>query len=85
MELARQWRRIREQEGILYREIQLPPARDVKLQLLLPKVLHKEVLVSLHDNHGHQGKERTTELIRQRCYWPKMRQDIDQWCKQCVV
>ncbi|XP_041967264.1 uncharacterized protein K02A2.6-like [Alosa sapidissima] len=83
LELVRQWRRIREQEGILYREIQLPPARDFTLQLLLPKLLHREVLVSLHDNHGHQGVERTTELIRQRCYWPKMRQAIEQWCKQC--
>lgn len=83
LELVRQWRRIREQEGILYREVQLPPARDFTLQLLLPNVLHKEVLVNLHDNHGHQGVERTTELIRQRCYWPKMRQAIEQWCKQC--
>ena len=83
LELARQWRRIREQDGILYREIQQPPARDLKLQLLLPKVLQKEVLTSLHDNHGHQGVERTTELVRQRCYWPKMRRDIEQWCKEC--
>ncbi|KAL2088289.1 hypothetical protein ACEWY4_015188 [Coilia grayii] len=81
--LARQWRRIREQDGILYREIQLPPAQDRVLQLLLPTALHEEVLTSLHDNHGHQGVERTTELIRQRCYWPKMRQDIERWCKAC--
>ncbi|KAL2085708.1 hypothetical protein ACEWY4_019028 [Coilia grayii] len=83
LELARQWRRIREQDGILYREIQLPPAQDRVLQLLLPTALHEEVLTSLHDNHGHQGVERTTELIRQRCYWPKMRQDIERWCKAC--
>ena len=83
LELARQWRRIREKDGILYREVQMPPAREVKLQLLLPTALHKEVLTSLHDDHGHQGVERTTELVRQRCYWPKMRHDIEQWCKQC--
>lgn len=83
LELARQWRRITERDGILYREIQLPPARERVFQLLLPIALHEEVLTSLHDNHGHQGVERTTELIRQRCYWPKMRPDIERWCKAC--
>lgn len=52
-------------------------------QLLLPKVLQTEVLTSLHDNHGHQGAERTTALVRERCYWPNMHADIDQWCKEC--
>ncbi len=38
--------------------------------------LRSEVLINLHDHHGHQGVERTTTLVRQRCYWPFMRQDI---------
>lgn len=29
-----------------------------------------ETLRQLHKDHGHQDIERTTELIRQRCYWP---------------
>lgn len=37
----------------------------------------------LHHNHGHQGKERTTELIRQRYYWPGMGQIIKRWCELC--
>ena len=83
LELARQWRRIREKDNVLYREVQMPPGRKAVHQLLLPKALHTEVLTSLHDNHGHQGAERTTALVRERCYWPKMRLDIDQWCKEC--
>lgn len=55
LELMRQWRRLKEQDGILYREIQLPPVRERLLQLLLPTALQEEVLTSLHDNHGHQG------------------------------
>lgn len=37
---------------------------------------------SLHD-HGHQGVERTIDLVRQRCYWPNMWQDIKKWCTEC--
>lgn len=83
LELARQWRRIREKDNVLYREVQMPPSRQTVHQLLLPKALQAEVLTSLHDNHGHQGAERTTALVRERCYWPNMHTDIDQWCKEC--
>ncbi|KAI4896500.1 hypothetical protein NFI96_008245 [Prochilodus magdalenae] len=50
---------------------------------MLPKVLQSEVLTALHNNHGHQGCERTTHLVRQRCYWPQMKKAIEQWCQQC--
>ena len=83
LELVRQWRRIKEKGNVLYREVQMPPSRQTVHQLLLPKALQAEVLTSLHDNHGHQGAERTTALVRERCYWPNMRSDIDQWCKEC--
>ena len=83
LELARQWKRIREKDHVLYREVQMPPGRRTVHQLLLPKALQHEVLTSLHDNHAHQGSERTTALVRERCYWPNMRLDIDYWCKEC--
>ena len=82
-QLINQWSRIQEVEGVLYRAIQAPPSRDPVLQLILPKTLQAEVLTSLHNNHGHQGVDRTTDLIRQRCYWPQMWQDIRQWCTAC--
>lgn len=66
--LVRQWSRIREKEGVLYREVQLPPRHETVHQGLLPSSLKTEVLTSLHDNHGHQGAERTTCLVRERCY-----------------
>ncbi|KAK7925153.1 hypothetical protein WMY93_007463 [Mugilogobius chulae] len=30
----------------------------------------REVLQSSHDQHGHQGVDRTLDLLRKRCYWP---------------
>lgn len=61
----------------------MPPSRAEVLQLLLPATLRDEVLTGLHNNHGHQGTDRTTDLIRQRCYWPRMGQDIKRWCEEC--
>lgn len=81
-QLVRRWPRIRDVDGVLYRVVQIPPSREVVWQLLLPKGLQGEVLTSLHDNHGHQGVERTTALIRQRCYWPNMWQDVKKWCME---
>ena len=45
-------------------------------------------MTQLHQDHGHQGIERTMELVRQRCYWPGMSTDIKQWvqtCERCQV
>lgn len=80
---VKQWRKIKEKDGLLYREVQLPPSRATALQLLLPAALRAEVLTNLHNNHGHQGVDRTTSLVRQRCYWPGMSRDIKKWCEEC--
>ncbi len=49
--------------------------------MVLPSLLHHEVLTLLHQEHGHQGVERTTELVRQRCYWPGLTSDVVQCVK----
>ena len=81
--LAQQWSRLHAIDGVLYRKVHLPPQGELVSQLLLPRALQAEVLTNLHDKHGHQGIERTTDLVRQRCYWPNMRLDIQRWCADC--
>ena len=81
--LLQQWTRITSQDDVLYRQIQTPGDGRVLLQLLLPQCLQAEVLKSLHDDHGHQGIERTTSLVRQRCFWPFMQKDIMRYCQNC--
>lgn len=82
-ELARQWGRLREKENLLYRVMDSPEGGREIYQLVLPQCLHKDVLTQLHDNHGHQGVERTLLLVRTRCYWPYMHRDVEKWCRQC--
>lgn len=80
--LLKQWPRIREKDGLLYRVID-----DVHVgechQLLLPTCLKEQVLKSVHDQMGHQGIERTLGLLRQRCFWGGMHDDVEQWVKRC--
>uniref|UniRef100_A0A3B1JWV6 Gypsy retrotransposon integrase-like protein 1 n=1 Tax=Astyanax mexicanus TaxID=7994 RepID=A0A3B1JWV6_ASTMX len=83
MALLRQWDRLVERDGVLYRRVFRPDGGEESFQLLLPAVLKPEVLKQLHQDHGHQGIERTSELVRQRCYWPGMFADIKQWCREC--
>lgn len=40
-----------------------PDGGEEVLQLVLPRVLRPEVLTQLHQQHGHQGIERTLELV----------------------
>ncbi|XP_051938977.1 uncharacterized protein K02A2.6-like [Hippocampus zosterae] len=80
--LLKQWPRLRERDGLLYRVI-----NDVHLgecyQLLLPACLKDKVLRSVHDQMGHQGIERTLGLLRQRCFWGGMHEEVEQWIKKC--
>lgn len=81
--LLRQWDRLIERDGVLYRQVFRPDGGEAVPQLLLPVALKKEVLTEVHQRHGHQGVERTLELLRQRCYWPGMTSDVVSWCQNC--
>ena len=80
--LLRQWDRITREHGLMYRIVQDPKLGELK-QLLLPATLKEKVITSLHDDMGHQGSERSLQLIRERCYWPKMYSDVENWIKNC--
>jgi hypothetical protein len=60
----------------------IDPHQGQLKQLVLPEKLQPLVLEMLQQA-GHQGIERTTNLIRFRFYWAGMFHDIDEYCKQC--
>ena len=68
-------------DGILYRTLYLNG--ETKKVLVLPLSLRSVVLRQLHDFSGHQGVERTTELIRSRFYWPTLTSDVVEHCGKC--
>ena len=79
-------KRVCDVNGLLGKKI-VCPGGD-KILLLVPEVLRKTVLEQVHDNHGHQGIERTEELVRMRFYWPDIRKSVTEWieaCQRCRV
>ena len=86
--ILRQWDRVREMDGLLYRVIIDPVDGGSVKQLLVPTCLQDRVLEELHDKMGHQMTERTEKLVRQRCYWPKLSQSVKMWithCERCTL
>lgn len=81
--LLRQWDRLVERNGVLYRKVFHPDGAEAMFQLLLPNALIGEVLTQVNQEHGHQGVEQTLALLRSRCYWPGMSSDVAQWCPNC--
>ena len=83
--LLQNFDRLRLHRGILHREITIDG--ESKLQQILPSSLIPDVLYYLHDQFGHQGRDRTTSLVKERFFWPGMSKDIEQWvanCGRCV-
>ena len=43
---------------------------DSSFNNVLPLELRDSMFEALHDDLGHQGRDRTTSLLKQRLYWP---------------
>ncbi|RXN30197.1 Retrovirus-related Pol polyprotein from transposon 297 [Labeo rohita] len=80
--MKRQGKNLTVRHQLLYRVTKDEEGKD-KSQLVLPNKYHLQVMKSLHDDSGHLGVEKTTELIKKRFYWPKMTNDIEQYVKNC--
>lgn len=78
LELLKQWDRIQEKDGLLYRVIDDVFNGECQ-QLLLPACLVELVLPSVHDN------KRTLSLLRQCCKWVGMYNAVDQCVKKCQL
>lgn len=79
--MLREWKRISEEDGVLYRTVIIKGQRV--RQICLPLQLRDTVLNCVHDQTGHQGTEKTIALARLRCYWVGMANDIAAYCQNC--
>ena len=51
---------------------------------MLPKQYQAFAFTSLHDDMGHQGRERTLALLRSRCFWVGMDKDVADRIAKCA-
>ncbi|KAL1249378.1 hypothetical protein QQF64_020383 [Cirrhinus molitorella] len=80
--LLRQGPKLVIQNELLYRMSKNLYGKDKK-QLVLPEPFHQQVMYSLHDDAGHLGIERTTELVKDRFYWPRLTSEVEKYVKSC--
>ena len=53
------------------------------IQLVMPEVFYDVVFSGLHEEVGHQGRDRTLSLFKSRCYWPGMATFVEKRAKEC--
>ena len=68
-------------EGVLFK---LGSQEGQGKQLVLPKKHHDFVFTSLHDDMGHQGRERTLSLLKSRLFWVGMDKDVADRIASCA-
>ncbi|MCM8885689.1 MAG: DDE-type integrase/transposase/recombinase, partial [Candidatus Thiodiazotropha sp.] len=77
----KEWDRMYLSNAILHRKVILN-GQDFQ-QLVLPPVFREDVFQALHNDLGHQGRDRTTSLVKQRFFWPGMDTYIKEKVKAC--
>ena len=77
-----QWSRLVLHNGVLCRKYFATKTDTKFLQIILPKSLCEEVLTQLHDHvtASHLGAMKTKEKVKQRFYWYKYKEFIENWC-----
>ena len=76
--MMHEWRKLQIEDGLLYRKT------SQRRQLVLPAQYKSLVLHQLHNDMGHVGVERVLNLVRERFYWPYMKQEVEDYVtKRC--
>jgi hypothetical protein len=77
--MRRNFKNFKMKRGILYRHLE---EQNID-QLVIPTCYRNDILKGLHDDVGHPGRERTSALLRERFYWPRMIADVDNHLSKC--
>ena len=77
------------QDDVLYRIFvseNFNNGKEVK-QVVVPKQLRQQVLAMAHDSltGGHLGVRRTLDKIQTNFFWPRMRSEVERYCRSCDV
>ena len=78
---VREWQKFSLIDNVLYRNTVIDGEQTQ--QLVLPNSFKDIVLKHLHDDVGHQGRDRTLSLVRSRFFWPGLGSDAQQKVRNC--
>ena len=75
------WDKLYLRDGILYRS-GIVSNQDFQ-QLVVPSTYRDDIFKALHSDLGHQERDRTTSLIKQRFFWPGIDAFVAEQVRQC--
>lgn len=83
--LTKQWSVLEIKNSVLYRKWENDD-KSVTLQLIIPKLMRKEIMIQLHNSRlaGHLGRQKTLKKIQSQFYWPGVSTDVRRWCQNCI-
>ena len=80
--LLNEWGKLYFKDGVLYKSGSLQSEKVQ--QLVLPDVYRDVALTGLHDDVGHQGRDRTLFLVKSRFFWPGLDRDVENKVSSCT-
>ena len=84
--LVRQWKKLDIINNVLCRTINIE-GHTVR-QVVVPDTSKRKCITEMHDHLGHQDIVRCLALLRQRCFWTGMHNDVENYigcCKVCTI
>ena len=76
----RQIKKLVIRDDVIYRVNKLADGGAVAI---IPSSMVPRVLQLAHDDCGHQGSERTYQILARRCYFPNMLTAVQEHCRKC--
>ncbi|XP_063809856.1 uncharacterized protein LOC135028570 [Pseudophryne corroboree] len=85
VKLLRHRDRLSIKHGLLVRTSTDPSTNQTIVQTVVPRQQAHFLLTAYHNQSGHFGTQKTEATLRRRYFWVGMREDIGQWCRDCVA
>ncbi|MBF2463461.1 hypothetical protein ICI39_14100 [Listeria welshimeri] len=72
---------------VLYRKWVSNDGKETTMQVIVPRSKVSPLLRHIHDgvSGGHLGVKKTLVKVRQRFYWLRCREDVEDWCRKCTA
>ncbi|KAK3083689.1 hypothetical protein FSP39_001513 [Pinctada imbricata] len=84
--LWNQWDRLHIRNGLLCRLWQDKKTPGSRYQIVVPTAKRDDALKYHHDipSSGHLGHEKTLSRLKQKFYWPSMKETVKEYCSSCL-
>jgi hypothetical protein len=72
-------------DGVIYRRWQTADGSRMRLQLVVPISMHKELMEMTHAcMGGHVGIQKSIQALQKRAYLTGLTRDTERFCKRCL-